>query len=284
MSTKKIKATATPQTENIPLELMVELHRSFDHFNNHFCQGTLPRPILIVSSNFKKKAHGWFASDAWSLKGEVMSEITLCGESFKNGPDHVLDTLLHEMAHLKNYIDNERKIVDCTPQQRHNQIFQKTAEFFGLEVSSSKRFGSGHTKLGEVAKKVITDLKPRKDLYELYINLQKAKEDEKKKEKKGNLTPVMIDKDVKTAIEEGAKAVGMNQKEFTGDAVKLALSLNERINIAAGEIFGKKFKTIEDLVQVLQTTLTADLSPNLVKPNNVRVVDTKKKDTNESED
>jgi hypothetical protein len=213
--------------KNIPLELMNELYRSYDFLNQHYCEGKLPRPIIIVSSNFNKKAHGWFSPSRWRLGADkTVSEITLCGESFQRGYEDVLGTLIHEMAHLKNYVDNDNKVVDCSDQQRHNNIFKKTAEFFGLEVTSSKRFGPAHTTLGDTAHKALNALKPNKKLYELYAEM-KTKDEKKKKESK--LKPVMIDKETKTMIQGAAKALGMTEKALVTGAVQMFISLDERI-------------------------------------------------------
>jgi hypothetical protein len=209
--------------KNIPLELMNELYRSYDFLNKHYCDGKLPRPMIIVSSSFNKKAHGWFSPSRWKLGSDKpVSEITLCGESFSRGHEDVLGTLIHEMAHLKNYVDNDNKVVDCSEQQRHNNIFKTTAEFFGLVVTSSKRFGPAHTSLGETAHKALNALKPNKKLYELYAEM-KSKDEKTKKESK--LKPVMIDKETKVMIQGAAKALGMTEKALVTGAVEMFLSL-----------------------------------------------------------
>lgn len=147
---------------NVPLELMNELYRSYDFFNIHFCKGLLPRPILLITQESKKKnVYGWFRGNGWNLQNKEVSEIVLHHSCFQKGIDEVFDTMLHEMAHLKNFYENDcNSNIDCTEQQRHNQIFKTAAEHFGLTVTQSKRFGFGHTDLGDGAHKAIKLLKP----------------------------------------------------------------------------------------------------------------------------
>lgn len=270
MSTK-ISPKTKKEVVNIPLELLKELYRSYDFFNSYFCKGSLPRPMIIVASSNKARVHGWFRNEAWMVQKEVVCEITLCAETFQRGLDDVLDTLLHEMAHLKNFYDNDRKVVDCTPQQRHNKVFKTTAEFFGLDVSSSKRFGSGHTSLGKGAREAIKQLKPDSKLFELYQNL-KSKEDKDKKKPEVKLAPVMIGKDTKELIMNGAEILGITQKEFTETAVKITLSLEERIKKAAEAVYEISQKpskvakpTIDQLFEVIKSAMTADLEVKITQ-------------------
>jgi hypothetical protein len=238
---------------NIPLQLMNELYRSYDFLNTHFCEGKLPRPIIIITRDTKRKAHGWFSGDAWNHQSEKVSEIALCASSFAKGDDEVFDTLLHEMAHLKNFYENDCKIVDCSEQQRHNQIFKISAEFFGLKVTSSKRFGPAHTQLDTAAHEAITKLKPNKKLFSLYAEMQTK---DKKEKKESKLTPTMVDKDTKAKILAAAEQLGISQKEVVQNAVNLLVELPNKIDNLADLIFGKKFKTIEELKQIIIKNLS----------------------------
>ncbi len=99
--------------ENIHLSLLNELYRAFDFFNKKYAAKKLVRPVIAISPAGKKKAQGWFCNDIWSHKDKTMHEINICTESFGKGMDNTFDTLLHEMAHLKNFQNN---IDDCTEQ------------------------------------------------------------------------------------------------------------------------------------------------------------------------
>lgn len=238
---------------NVPLELMNELYRSYDFFNGHFCENKLPRPILLIARSNKKKAFGWFSGNAWNLQKNSVSEITLEASSFKNGTDEVFDTLLHEMAHLKNFHENENKVIDCTEAQRHNQIFKAAAEHFGLTVTKSTRFGFGHTALGETAKVAIKALKPNTKLFALYAEMQLK---DKKDKKESKLTPTMVDKDTKAAIVAAAESMGISQKEVVSSAVTLLIKMPDLISTLAEQLFGKKFKTVDDMKAVITAHFT----------------------------
>lgn len=256
-----MKASPTTKTEvfrgpdkdqNVPLQLMQELYRTYDHFNKYFASGELPRPVILIQSANRRKFMGWFSADSWMLKDEAKCEITIASEALIHGYKETIDTMLHEMAHLANFYKH-KKVVDCSDQQRHNKIFKVMAESFGLIVTKSTRFGFGHTKLGDKAHAAIHLLKPKEELYELYRNM-KPKEDKEKKE--SNLAPVMIDKGTKKLIMDAANTLGITQKELTTNAVHLLLAFPTMIDNLTEALFGKKFKTKEDLKAVITATMT----------------------------
>jgi len=149
--------------------LLNELYRSFDFFNEFFCQGKLNKPIITTQGEKRKgKTWGWFGKDFWTEhSGEEhnkLNEINLTAESLHREPNAVLCTLLHEMAHLKN---SQEGIFDCTTTQYHNKEFKKTAEFFGLIVEKMKARGWATTTLGEKALGAIELLKPDVSLYKI---------------------------------------------------------------------------------------------------------------------
>lgn len=214
---------------NLHLELTQELYRAFDFFNGHFAKGILEKPVITIASAGGRKAHGWFCHSIWgSLKdaNKKMHEINICAESLKDGVNQTMDTLLHEMAHLYNFQKNG-KVVDCTEQQRHNQIFQKTAQMFGLSVTSSKQFGFGHTELTDATKDIINNkMKFNVELFDLYrkqYNAIKDAKDKKKKERK--MAPVMIGTEMKDTIEKESKRLGCDQKVLTETAIKYYLHI-----------------------------------------------------------
>jgi hypothetical protein len=203
--------------ENLHLNLMTELYRSFDFFNEKYAKGKLNKPVIQIATAGTRKAMGWFCHDIWSQDGKTKHEINICGEALAAGIEQTFDTLLHEMAHLQNF---DAGIKDCTDQQRHNDHFKKAAEGFGLSVKSSKRFGSAHTSLTDATKAVIYDeLKPNTELFKLY---RKAfNEIKKKKEKKPrDLKPVLLDKETKETTVAGAEKLGCEQKNLVDIAVK----------------------------------------------------------------
>lgn len=235
---KPTKAEVVP-VSNVHLDLQTELYRTFDFFNTRFCDSKLPRPVITVATRGRTNAHGWFCHSSWRMEGaDVLHEIQMCAESFKRSPNDSIGTLVHEMAHLKNFVDNKNTVVDCTPQQRHNKKFQVTAEFFGLTVTSSKRFGPAHTTPGEVALKAIEDLKPNVELYKIYRDGMNSEKE--KKAKPSKLKPVMVDEETKQNIEKAAEELGMTQKEFTKAAVDLMRGFKKNAESVADQIFADR--------------------------------------------
>jgi hypothetical protein len=144
--------------------LIGELYRSFDFFNKYFCDGSLKKPIITIQGDKRKgSTYGWFGKDFWEDPNKnFISELNLTAESLHREPKMVLETLLHEMAHLKNA---QEDINDCTATQFHNKKFKIAAEFFGLEVEKMRNKGWASTRLGSGALEAIELLKPEVDLY-----------------------------------------------------------------------------------------------------------------------
>jgi hypothetical protein len=163
-------------------DLIEELYRSFDFFNEHFCKGELKRPIITTQGDKREgSTYGWFGKQFWldnsAEEGVYIDELNLTAESLHRDPEQVLETLLHEMAHLKNA---QADIHDCTKSQYHNDKFKAAAEFFGLEVSRRKGKGWATTKLDEKALGVIALLKPKTELYKIVRRPPKVEKPEPK--------------------------------------------------------------------------------------------------------
>jgi hypothetical protein len=221
----------TKASKNYSVDLSRELDRAYDHFNQEFADGILPKAIITVSRDTAKKAYGWFCANGWSDSSNTdqINEITLCQSAFSRGTHEVFDTLLHEMAHMYNFVIHG-KIVDCTSQQRHNKIFKAAAEKFGLTVTSSTRFGSAHTELGPIADAAIAVLAPDMSVYALAAGVGSimATEDEEKKKqnkKKAKTAAVIISKDTKKKITDNAARLGTTSKSLTEKAVEYYLDM-----------------------------------------------------------
>jgi len=224
----------TKVQKNYSVDLAGELDRAYDFFNAEFAEGVLPKAILTISRDTSKKAYGWFCPNGWSDSSnyDQINEITLCQSAFTRGTDEIFDTLLHEMAHMYNFVSH-KKIVDCTRQQRHNKIFKTAAERFGLEVTSSTRFGYGHTSLGQVAKDAIAKLAPDYDVYALAAGMGAQISDEDKKDKakakaKVKTAAVIVGKETKVKIKEGAEKLGTTSKSLTEMAVAFYMDMMEK--------------------------------------------------------
>lgn len=256
MAKKSQVAQTAEQLRDVYQQLSDELYRSFDFFNTKFAEGKLPRPVITVATAGRSKALGLFTDSAWKTGETIIHEITMCGESMNLDVITILGTLAHEMVHLDNFMEHG-EIKDCSPQQRHNMLFKNKAEKYKLIVTKSQRFGFGHTSEGEAFKAIVeNELKPKKEVFSIYRdNFQNNKE---KKKYKGKLKPVMVSEETKTAIEEGAKEMGVSQKEFAQAAVETYRNLGINVKTVAELIFTdrKKYKTAAEIEAILMDTLT----------------------------
>lgn len=207
------------RTQTIPqhVALLNECYYAFDFFNAFFEAEIKTKPIInIATTNVKSNAtgsKGWFIADKWSNNGAIVPEINLSAEYSNLPHKDVLHTLLHEMAHLKNW---ENGLSDCN-QNYHNAHFKATAEFFGLEVTKTKAHGYSETSLGERALEAIKELKPTKELYVFKRMVGEAK--------KSNLSQVMVDEETKDMIRELSVAQGMPMKDVVFELVLEAYNL-----------------------------------------------------------
>lgn len=219
---------STTTNQNYSQLIIEELYRAFDFFNNKFANNTLPKPIILIQSGGKQNACGWFAPNRWSTNGQQIHELTIHQESFVC-IDEIFDTLLHEMAHIYNFVTNDNKVVDCTDQQRHNKIFKKAAELFGLSVTQSKRLGFAHTELDTLAQDAISEFCPNQEIFELAKGIDYAakKSKEKKDKKEPKRKNLVVDTETKNAVEAAAKKYDVPQKEIAAKAIAFYLQCLE---------------------------------------------------------
>lgn len=126
-----------------------ELHRAFTLLNENLFEGTLPEPaILIQSRGNKKLTLGWCTvKQVWKNKitKEEKYEINLVAEGLNRGIYPVMATLLHEMVHLHNLVNNIKDV--SRGNTYHNMKFKRVAESHGLLVEHSDKIGWSLTKL-----------------------------------------------------------------------------------------------------------------------------------------
>ena len=203
-------------------QLLQELYRAFDYFNEVFADGKLPKVVITIQEAGRKNALGWFGKGFWSDKitGDGVSEINLSAEWLNRSPEGILETLLHEMAHLKNAVNGVR---DCTSGQYHNKHFKRAAEEFGLKVSRSGNKGYAYTQLGEEADKAILDFKPDTKV----LSGLKRKAIKPVREKR--YVSLIVGIEYADLIQVGVEKTGMSQKEFVEHAIEAAVNDEELI-------------------------------------------------------
>lgn len=109
----------------------------------------VPAVAVVLGAGGKRGKQlnlGHFIPNNWAGK-DGKHELAVNGEALANGPEDVLDTLLHEAAHA---LAQQRGIKDTSRQGRfHNKKFKALAEELGLVVEHSKSIGWSLTKLGD---------------------------------------------------------------------------------------------------------------------------------------
>jgi hypothetical protein len=121
-----------------------ELYRCFGLFNNHFFSGKLPEPAITIQTKGKRNALGWCSTvEYWKSHDETVKkyEINLTAEDMNREPESIMQTLLHEMIHLYNVIN---EVKDCSRGGTfHNKRFKEAAERFGMHFDepANKKYG-----------------------------------------------------------------------------------------------------------------------------------------------
>jgi hypothetical protein len=151
------------------LILLTEIERIFDFFNERCCEGGLKKPFILLNpSTNGMPSMGWFGVSNWKdEKAEEIYEINLCPDHMKGrNPYGIVETLIHEMAHLKNH---QEGIVDIDPNtQFHFETYKATAELFGLEVAYGEK-GWAYTQLGQRALELIVDCEVNLEAFGIYL-------------------------------------------------------------------------------------------------------------------
>lgn len=122
-----------------------ELYRLYERINADRFEGKLPTPQITIQG-MKLGILGWCSvGKIWRGESERY-EINLCAEHLNRPVIEIAGTLIHEMAHLANLVQDIR---DCTGHQYHNKAFKQMAEYLGLEVTQIKGYGYAHTSVGQ---------------------------------------------------------------------------------------------------------------------------------------
>lgn len=182
------------------------LYRAFTHFNKTLAEGKLKDCIVTIASAHRKNAYGWHLKDGWKHAGAEMTELNVCAEFLDRDWDEVLETLIHEMAHLKN---SQAGIKDCNAVQYHNKNFKTAAESLGLKVEKMRGKGFAETSLGPRAEAAIKSLDITED------EIPKLHRQYKRRVKGTTKTSFIIaGKEDKAEFVNLADKAGLKQPEF----------------------------------------------------------------------
>jgi len=153
------------ETNNTYADIVNELQRSFDFFIQYYKldKEKFGNVMICLMNSGRKQAYGWHLKDGWKKDGDTRrTELNICANHLNRPVEDILETLIHEIAHLQNSING---ISDCTSTQYHNKKFKTSAESLGLIVEKMGSKGWAKTSLGTEAKKAIIALKPNQDVY-----------------------------------------------------------------------------------------------------------------------
>jgi len=168
-----IPADASPNTPSI-MPIIKALEHLYGKFNKKFFDNKLSKIVVTLSKEGRRNAYGWLTTKmVWQDNEDRYYEINLCPEYLNRPIEEICGTLLHEMVHLKNALD---EIQDCSrSSQYHNKKFKLCAERHGLNVVKTAKYGWADTSLKPETLEFIETLK-LKD-FELFRNLNFPKAD-----------------------------------------------------------------------------------------------------------
>lgn len=137
-----------PKATIIPM--IKQLESLFSKLNYKFFDNELETPVITIAPD-TSRAYGWFTTwRAWKEtdpyygeESEGYYEITITSDYLDRTPVEIAGTLLHEMVHLYNQMNN---IKDTSRNGKyHNKNFQKTALEHGLDVEKTSKYGFSDT-------------------------------------------------------------------------------------------------------------------------------------------
>lgn len=202
-------------------ELYNELYRAFDFFNDRFAEGKLPKVVITIQESGRRNAYGWFGDGFWTdrLAGGAVPEINLSAEYLSRGSSGLLETLLHEMAHLWNA--TVANIRDCSGGQYHNKHFKTAAERFGLEVSRDGTRGWAYTKLTSESDAAIKELNVKD---QVFVSLRRKRASKRPE----RYLSLIVNLDFKDPLKRALEITGMKQREFVEFAIDQAIKAAEQ--------------------------------------------------------
>jgi len=135
---------------------ITELHRIFDLLNKSFFENKLEQPIILIQTKTKRTMGTCSVNKIWKRKTKDDTEkyeITLSAEYLNRTNEEIVATLLHEMVHLYNSLN---QIKDTSNNfVYHNKRFKEEAERRGLVINHAKTIGWSVTTLQDPTKELI---------------------------------------------------------------------------------------------------------------------------------
>jgi hypothetical protein len=149
---------------------LTELNRIFNLFNAKYFEAKLETPVIVVQSARKRRTLGTCSVNRIWMERETEKnakhEISISAEYLNRSIEEVCATLLHEMVHLHNGLND---IKDTSNNYvYHNKRFKKEAEARGLIIEKAQTIGWSVTTLKPETKEVIKGFKIDEKVFEFY--------------------------------------------------------------------------------------------------------------------
>ena len=141
---------------NITGEVTQKLVEAFEFFNKELDAGLDTPVFTLIPNRGRQSYYGWYWSNRWKDGKKTLPEINITADTLKRTVEDICETIIHEMAHYKNNVNN---IEDCNRNQYHNKHFKKQAEAFGLKVERMRNKGYALTSLDEKANNLVKKYK-----------------------------------------------------------------------------------------------------------------------------
>lgn len=130
------------------IETIKELYKIFGLLNKNLFNDKLEEPVILVQSKRKNILGTCSVNRIWLNKTEEKNtkyEISISAEHLDRTDEQIVATLLHEMIHLYNALNN---IKDTSNNfVYHNKKFKEEAENKGLIIEHAKTIGWSVTTL-----------------------------------------------------------------------------------------------------------------------------------------
>ena len=143
---------------NITGAVTDKLVEAFEFFNKELDAGLDTPVFTLIPNRGRQSYYGWYWANRWKDGKKSLPEINITADTLKRDVEDVCETLIHEMAHYKNNVNN---IEDCNRNQYHNKHFKKRAEEFGLKVERMRNKGYAKTSLDEKATTLVKKYKSK---------------------------------------------------------------------------------------------------------------------------
>lgn len=151
------------------LETSKELYRIFALLNKAFFQDKLEEPFILIQSKKKNILGTCSVNRIWEHKNEEVQkkyEITITAENLNRPVNSIVGTLLHEMVHLHNALN---EIKDTSNNfVYHNKRFKQEAEDRGLVITHSKTIGWSVTTLKPETEVLIQKFNINEEVFSYY--------------------------------------------------------------------------------------------------------------------